>query len=85
MSRATELNFRHPREITDAIYNPDVSAQITLPISTFAYVCLSVCLGNLCWEAVDFQNIARQLREDRFTSPFPLQSCPTARVPAEWT
>jgi len=42
MSRATELNFRHPREITDAIYNPDVSAQITLPISTFAYVCLSV-------------------------------------------
>ena len=25
MSRATELNFRHPKEISDAIYHPDVS------------------------------------------------------------
>ena len=25
MSRATDLQFRHPKEISDAIYNPDVS------------------------------------------------------------
>ena len=43
MSRATELNFRHPREITDAIYNPDVSAQITFPKLIYLLL-VSVCL-----------------------------------------
>jgi len=81
MSRATELNFRHPREITDAIYNPDVSAQIQSQSNSTFVVC--VYLGDVYREATDFQDIACQLRENRLTSALPIQSRATSRVPAE--
>ncbi len=36
MSRATELHFRHPREIGDAIYKPTVSTA-SLPLTDCFY------------------------------------------------